>query len=345
MTVDDWRKAAHFGMPFGIGLAVFGVGIALLGFINPSTPIHDLTYLWLMAAVICAFLAGFIGARATHVFTLGVDAGAVACATPLSIIFLIAMFGSGYHDWQIQPAGRYLPGIMNALLVGLFLSFGGAACGAVFGGLVAIPGALLGRVQARLDGAQGFLADRQGALTDRPRDLSDGANPLATSVSGDITIPLSWPKSLLLLVLSCLLAGIDYSAIRSGQNTTLNWIVACMFGLAIPLMAIGLFINHPLLRFSDEGIVYKGGYLLWLRGQACWEDVQAILLEPASERLTMLGLLGHHDLYLILGGKRSRSVRFLSIQMPASTPAVLREAMVRYRRQIEENGVVVSGVE
>ena len=80
MMVDDWRTAARYGMPFGVGLAILGCGIALLRTVDSAVDFKSLPYFWLLAAVICAFLAGFIAARANGSFTLGVDAGAVACA-------------------------------------------------------------------------------------------------------------------------------------------------------------------------------------------------------------------------------------------------------------------------
>src|SRR6478672_9779426 len=141
MMVDDWRTAARYGMPFGVGLALLGCGIALLRTVDSAVDFKPLPYFWLLAAVICAFLAGFIAARANGSFTLGVDAGAVACAAPVAIIFLVTMFGSSYHYQQTHPVGQYLPGIVNAAIAIALLFFGGAACGAIFGGLVGIPGA------------------------------------------------------------------------------------------------------------------------------------------------------------------------------------------------------------
>ncbi len=150
--MDDWRTASRYGLPFGVGLAIFAGGIGLLHAVNPSSQFRALPYFWLIAAIICAFLAGFIAARARGSFVLGVDAGAVACAAPVALVFLIFGFGTVYHGQQTDPSGQYLPGFVNAAIVALLLFFGGVACGAVFGGLAGIPGALLGRIQANLDG-------------------------------------------------------------------------------------------------------------------------------------------------------------------------------------------------
>src|SRR6185312_2000562 len=148
--MDDWRTASRYGLPFGGGLAIFAGGIGLLHAVNPLAQWRTLPYLWLLAAFICAFLAGFIAARARGSFTLGVDAGAVACAAPLSLALLVFGFGSFYEHEQADAGGRYLPGIVNAVIAALLLIFIGATCGAVLGGIAGIPGALLGRIQANL---------------------------------------------------------------------------------------------------------------------------------------------------------------------------------------------------
>src|SRR5262245_47505311 len=137
--IDDWRTAARYGMPFGVGLANCAGIIGLLNLFGPSSQFRALPYFWLMAAIICAFVTGFIAARARGSFDLGVDAGAVACAAPAALVFLVFGFGTVYHGQQTDTNGQYLPGIVNAAIVALLLLFGGVACGAVFGGIAGIP--------------------------------------------------------------------------------------------------------------------------------------------------------------------------------------------------------------
>jgi hypothetical protein len=334
---DKWRTAARYGMPFGIGLAVLAGVIGLLNLFGPSSQFRALPYFWLLAAIICAFVAGFIAARSRGSFILGVDAGAVACAVPGAVIFLMGL-GSSVHYQETHPIGQYLPGIINAVIAFALLVPGGIACGAVFGGLASIPGALLGRIQANLDGANNPPTEQE----DSPAD--DEENILTDPSAPDIVIPVSWVKGLLFLVLAFLFAAVAYSVIRSGQNSTLNWIAFSMFGLSVPLMFCSLLVSHPLLRFGEEGIAYKGAYF-WLRGRARWEDVRAIFLEPASERQSMFGLFGRYELKLFFGDGGFRKIRFLSWQLPSSTPRLLHAAMIRFSQQVAENDIVVRGVE
>jgi hypothetical protein len=334
--VDDWRTAARYGMPFGIGLAIFAGVIGLLNLFGSSSQLRALPYFWLMTAIICAFLAGFIAARARGSFTLGVDAGAVACAVPGAVIFLMGL-GSSVHYQETHPIGQYLPGIINAVIAFALLVPGGIACGAVFGGLASIPGALLGRIQANLDGAYNPAEQDEAPADDEEAELTDPSAP-------DIVIPLSWVKGLAFLLLTFLFAAVAYSIIRSGQSSTLNWIVFSLFGLGVPFALANLLANHPVLRFSDAGIAFRGSYF-WLRGQARWEDVRAIFLEPATARMTLFGLMGSYNLRLVVDGKWQSEVRLLNWQLPSSTPRLLHNATIRYARQIEENEIVVRSVE
>jgi len=335
--VDDWRTAARYGMPFGIGLAVLAGVIGLLNLFGPSSQFRALPYFWLLAAIICAFVAGFIAARARGSFILGVDAGAVACAVPGAVIFLMGL-GSSVHYQETHPIGQYLPGIINAVIAFALLVPGGIACGAVFGGLASIPGALLGRIQANLD------EEHNPIVRQEEPPAHDEEAPLIDSSSPEIVIPLSWFKGLVFLMLAFLFTAIVYSVIRSGQITALNWIVFWLFGLGVPFALANLVVNHPLLRFNEEGIVYRGGYF-WLRGKVSWRNVQAIYLEPATYRSTMFGLLGRYILRLILGGKWHSSIVFLNWQLPSSTEQLLRQVTMRFHQQIEEHEIVVSGVE
>lgn len=344
--MKSWRTAARYGAPFGVGLAILGGGIALARTIDPSHDFTVLPYFWLLAAVICAFLVGFIAARATGSFMLGVDAGAVACAAPMGPIFLMTMFGSSYHYQQTYTIGQFLPGIVNAAIAIALLFFGGVACGAIFGGLVSIPGALLGRIQAGLDGAKTSPADYQEPPQDHSDDHLDAALLLANSSSADVTIDLSWTKSLLFLVLAFLFAAVAYSSIRIGQNTPLNWIAFCLFGLAVPLALANLVVNRPLLRFSGEGIAYRGGYF-WLRGQVAWDDIAMIDLGPPSGYGSSMQelLLGRYELRIFFGDVGFRHIRFLNWQLPSTVKQSLRIAKVRYRKQIENNDIILHGIE
>jgi hypothetical protein len=346
--VDDWRTAARYGMPFGIGLAIFAGIIGLLNLFWSSSQLRALPYFWLMAALICAFIAGFIAARARGSFVLGEDAGAVACAAPVALVFLIFGFGTIYHGQQTDSVGQYLPGFVNAAIVALLLFCGGGACGAVFGGLAGSPGALLGRIQANLDG----VTYSDGETHSPPEEHSaDGSNPallLANASSADIVIDPSWIKGSAFLVLTFLFAALAYGGIRSGQNAALSWFVFCLCGLGVPLILANLVFNHPLLRFSEEGIAYRGSYF-GLRGRVAWKDISMIDLRPPTGYGYGAGIqewfLGRYELYIDCGGAIPQTIRMMNWQLPSRVKQSLRAATIRYSRQIAENGIVVRGVE
>jgi hypothetical protein len=344
--VDDWRTAARYGMPFGIGLAVFAGIIGLLNLFGSSSQLRALPYFWLLAAVICAFVAGFIAARARGSFVLGVDAGAVACAAPLSLALLVFGFGSFYEHEQADAGGRYLPGIVNAVIAALLLIFIGAACGAVLGGITGIPGALLGRIQANLDGGASSDEETPSQPEEHSADDSDAALPLTNPSSGDIVINPSWIKGSLFLVLTFLFAALAYGGIRSGQSAALSWFVFCLCGLGVPLILANLVLNHPLLRFSDEGIAYRGSYF-GLRGRVVWKDVSRIDLRPPTGYGSGIQewFLGRYELYIDCGGAIPQSIRMMNWQLPSSARQALRHVITRYSQQIAENRIVVRGVE
>ncbi|HEX5156750.1 MAG TPA: hypothetical protein VFW17_06005 [Ktedonobacterales bacterium] len=344
--VDDWRTAARYGMPFGIGLAVFAGIIGLLNLFGPSSQLRALPYFWLLAAVICAFVAGFIAARARGSFVLGVDAGAVACAAPLALIALIFGFGTVYHGQQTDSVGQYLPGFVNAAIVALLLLFGGVACGAVLGGLVGIPGALLGRIQANLDGGASSDGETPSPPEEHSADDSDPALPLTNPSSGDIVINPSWIKGSLFLVLTFLFAALAYGGIRSGQSAALSWFVFCLCGLGVPLILANLVFNHPLLRFSDEGIAYRGSYF-GLRGRVAWKDISRIDLRPPTGYGSGIQewFLGRYEIYIVCDDAIPQTIRMMNWQLPSRVRLLLRAATIRYSQQIEKNDIVVRGVE
>jgi hypothetical protein len=346
--VDDWRTAARYGMPFGIGLAVFAGIIGLLNLFGPSSQLRALPYFWLLAAVICAFVAGFIAARARGSFVLGVDAGAVACAAPLALIALIFGFGTVYHGQQTDSVGQYLPGFVNAAIVALLLLFGGVACGAVLGGLVGIPGALLGRIQANLDGGASSDGETPSPPEEHSDNQSDPALLLANSSSADIVIGLSWIKGSLFLILTFLFAALAYGGIRSGQNATISWIAFCLFGLGVPLTLANLVLNHPLLRFSEDGIAYRGSYF-GLRGRVAWKDISRIDLRPPAGYGYGAGIqewfLGRYEIYIVCDDAIPQTIRMMNWQLPSRVRLLLRAATIRYSQQIEKNDIVVRGVE
>ena len=54
---------------------------------------------------------------------------------------------------------------------------------------------------------------------------------------------------------------------------------------------------------------------------------------------------GRYELTIFLGGQRPRFARLRNWQLPSSTHTKLRAAVIRYRRQIDENEIVVQGIE
>jgi hypothetical protein len=344
--VDDWRAAARYGMPFGIGLAIFAGVIGVLNLFGSSSQFRALPYFWLMAAIICAFVAGFIAARVRGSFILGVDAGAVACAAPVALIALIFGFGTVYHGQLTDSVGQYLPGIVNAAIVALLLFCGGGACGAVFGGLAGSPGALLGRIQANLDGVVYSDGDMQPPPEEYSADDSDPTFRLTNASSKDIVIDLSWIKGSAFLVLTFLFAALAYGGIRSGQNAAISWIAFCLFGLGVPLTLANLVLNHPLLRFSEEGIAYRGSYF-GLRGRVAWKDISRIDLRPPTGYGSGIQewFLGRYELYIVCDHAIPQSIRMMNWQLPSRVRQLLRDATIRYSQQIEENRIVVRGVE
>lgn len=336
MKTNDWRTAARYGLPFGVGLTALGCAFGLLQAIAPSSQLHILPYLWLLAAVICAFLAGFLGARVSRSFIFGVNVGAVTCAVSLAPLFLVLAFGSLYQNEQIEPTGRYLPGIVNAVVVAVFLFCGGAACGSILGGFFSIPGAMLGRIQANLDGEK----NPPEVQIDPPGEDEEVAQS-ALSPSEDITIPLSWPKSILMLVIALLFTAVGYSVARSTHGTSAGWYIVGLFGLGSLFILVTMCTNRPLLRVGNDGISYKGGVAFWQRGLVPWKNLSAIVFSSSWTRWDF----GAKNLSLFIVGRRPRRITFQNWQLPFSTRDKLRAAVIRYRKQIDENEIVVRGIE
>ena len=335
--VDDWRTAARYGLPFGMGLALLGGVIALAAIVDPSLPLLVLLILWLVIGAPCAFLAAQFAARSTGSFDIGTRASAIAWAVPL-MIFAAFVYIPIFQEQQAHPNQQALPGAVRAVLAIAILLFSGALFGGLIGSVIGFPGAWLGEHQARQEQAA-TSSSREHA---RPHDASPSAldDPalLTAAASGDVTIGTSWPKAILLLALGLTLALACYFMVRSGQNVVAGWAGAGLFGMAVPVALLQLLMNRPLLRFSKEGIAYKGANF-WLRGFVPWHQVDAIWLTPSFKEL-----FGRYEL-LIMIGERPRRLRYTNFQLPSSTRKGLRVAAIRYRKQIEENEIVVRGIE
>jgi hypothetical protein len=266
----------------------------------------------------------------------------------LALIALIFGFGTVYHGQQADSVGQYLPGFVNAVIAALLLIFIGAACGAVLGGIVGIPGALLGRIQANLDGGASSDGETPSPPEEHSDNQSDPALLLANSSSADIVIGLSWVKGSLFLILTFLFAALAYGGIRSGQNTTLSWIAFCLFGLGVPVTLANLVLNHPLLRFSEEGIAYRGSYF-GLRGRVAWKDISRIDLRSPTGYGYGAGIqewfLGRYEIYIVCDDAIPQTIRIMNWQLPSRVRLLLRAATIRYSRQIEKNDIAVRGVE
>lgn len=337
---NEWLTAARYGMPFGAGLTVLVCGIELLHIFDPSPRFAMLSYLWLFISAISAALAGMFAARATGSFKIGIKAGAVTCALPLAILFLIFIF--------IPPNGRQpasvnsgeLPGIVNAMLIDAMLLAIGAVFGGIFGALAGVPGAWLGRWQARHEEMNTpSLLEQPLAYRGLPGAVDDTAL-MASATSADIVIQPSWQKSLVFCLMASLLSVGCYAMAQSGQNVVAGWCGVDLFGLALPVGAINIMVNRPLLRFNSDGITYKGAYYFWPRGHVAWNELDAIVMMPASSKL-----FGRCELALYIGGVHPWRARFQNWQLPLSTRKKLRMVAIRYRQQIDENDIVLRGIE
>jgi hypothetical protein len=346
MQRKGWWIAVRYGVPFGVG-AVFvgslnGVLQAYRQAIGPSA--HGFvifSYLWLLITIICILLAGQMSARASGSLRVGVWAGAIASALSTTIVFFIFVFSPALHNQETSQSGRTLPLAVNVLLLVVILLFFSVIGGGLFGALVALPGAWLGRRQARVERQNTpmvpeHFADQHEPL---PNALDDIALPADVS-SPDLTISPSWLKSMLMFLLALMFVAIGLAMTRSSDSVIVGWICVGFAGLLTPLAPINMAINRPLLRFTPDGIAYKGAYYYWRRGFVPWNEVGAIALTPASNKL-----FGRKELNLFIDGVRPWRANFQNWQLPSSVKQSLRIAMVQYRRQIEENGIVVQGIE
>ena len=160
----------------------------------------------------------------------------------------------------------------------------------------------------------------------------------------DIAIELSWLKSLLFLCAALLLSVGSLRIAYSGQ-AGVAWFGVCFFGLHVFLILCNILFNHPPLRITADGIVYKGRYGLWMRGRAPWKDIRAIVLAPLGGSGRGFPLGGLHDLNLFIEGERPRRVTIQNWQLPFSARKSLRLAILRFHQQIEQNKIVVRGIE
>jgi hypothetical protein len=143
-----------------------------------------------------------------------------------------------------------------------------------------------------------------------------------------------------------LFAAVAYGGIRSGQNAAISWIAFCLFGLGVPLTLANLALNHPLLRFSEEGIAYRGSYF-GLRGRVAWKDIAMIDLRPPTEYGSGIQewFLGRYELYIVCDDAIPQTIRIMNWQLPSRVRLLLRAVTIRYSRQIAANDIVVRGVE
>lgn len=353
-----WRTAVRFGVPFGVGLAV-------LGSVNGIVQAHRLavgpsarglaifSYLWLLAIIIGVVLASQMSARASGSLGVGVRAGAITSALSTTIVFFIFIFSTTLQNQLASPSARNDPLIVNVLLVVVILLLFSVVGGGLIGALVAIPGALFGRWQAHAERLNTpSLPEQPSFVQLEPADElsepleSHGAldyealMEMIEASSEDIVINPSLVKSLLFFLIALALAMGSYAMASSGQNVVIGWIGAGLFGLALPLAPINIVYNRPLLRFGVHGIAYKGAYSFWRRGEVPWQDVGAIVLAKAPRML-----FGRYELSLFIEGQRRWRATFQNWQLPPTTQETLEEVMFRFRHQIEENGVVMRGVE
>lgn len=355
---DVWRTAMRFGVPFGVGLAVLGslngVLQARRHAVDPSA--HWLTifsYLWLLATIIGVVLASQMSARASGSLGVGIRAGAITSAISTTIVFFIFVFSTALQNQLTGPSSRDDPLIVNVLLMVVILLLFSVVGGGLIGALVAIPGALFGRWQARIERLNASSLPEQPPITmhesdaplpETPSNLDDDAlMEMIEASSEDIVINPSGPKSLLFFLMASALTAGSYAMASSGQNTVIGWVGVSLFGIGILLPLVNMALNRPLLRFSVRGIAYKGAVSFWLRGQVPWQNIRLIALMPASSRL-----FGRYDVYVYLGNEdseRLKQLRFQNWQLPRSTHTKLHAIMIRFHRQIEENDVVVHGVE
>ena len=264
----------------------------------------------------------------------------MACALAATIVFAIFVYVPAYQRQQADPKSQMFSPLVNAVLIGLILLVFAVVGGGLFGGLASIPGALLGRAQAQSERLNTpTLPEYAHSQHELPGALDEMALVAAAS-SEDITIPPNWFKSLLMFLLTLSFVAIGFAIVSSGDNAVLGWICVVLFGLLVFLAPINMAINRPLLRFSADGIAYKGAYSFWRRGFAPWDDVGAIVFSKAPN-----SLFGRYELNVFIEGQRPWRGKFQNWQLPFSARKSLRLAILRYHKQIEENEIVIRGIE
>jgi len=163
-------------------------------------------------------------------------------------------------------------------------------------------------------------------------------------IAPDISLDLSWPKSLLFLSIALILTLGSFRYVYDRQ-AVVGWFGVCLFGMGVLLILLNIVFNRPPLRFTTDGVTYKGSYGLWMRGQASWKDIRAIVLAPLGAERRGLPFGGRYDLNVFIEGERPRRVTIQNWQLPTSTRKTLQVVMERYSQQIAENEIVVSSVE
>jgi hypothetical protein len=356
MQQKGWRIAARYGVPFGVGAAFVGslngIAQAYRHAVGPSAQgLVLLTYLWLLATAICVVLAAQMSARTSGSLRVGVWAGAITSMLCLTIVFAIFVFSPVLQQQLSDPNTRDLPlaeTVLTTVVILLFFS----VVGGLLGALVAVPGAWLGREQARIEWLNALSLPEQSLTHDElavpsraPLDALDDETFMAMveaseGSSDDIVINPSWIKSLLMFLLTLTFVVIGLAMTRSSESAVWGWLCVGFAGLLTPLAPVNMAINRPLLRFTADGIAYKGAYSFWRRGFVSWGDVGALVYSQAPSTL-----FGCKELSIFFDGVRPWRATFQNWQLPFSTRKKLREAVIRFHRQIEENEIVVSGIE
>ena len=339
MKENGWRTAARYGMPFGVGLALPGGVIALAAIVDPSLPRLVLLILWLVIGALCAFLAAQFAARATGSFEIGTKASAISWAVPL-MIFAIFVYIPIFQEQQAHPNQQALPGAVRAVLAIAILLFCGAVLGGLVGSVIGVPGAWLGEHQARQEHAFTLSSREHVNAPEASPGALDDPSLLTAAALGDITIDASWPKAALIFAITLGFGALFVFMAWDDLSVVIRWIGLAFFVLVIPLGPLQLLINRPLLRFSEEGIAYKGAYPFWRRGFVPWHEVGAMVMASSSNKL-----FGRKELNLFIDGVQPWRATFQNWQLPVSTRKRLLVATIRYRKQIEENEIVVRGIE
>ncbi len=329
------------GMFCGVLLAALTIGNAAIQnhrhVVGPSAQgLVVFTYIFFLIVLVALLLVGLLTTRSTGQLGAGWRAGAVAGAIPGAVLAVESLWATVNHAVQASDGGQ-----IAALLVGVVALAG--VVGAL-GALVSWPGAALGRAQYRKQHPAGApqpfeLPESIGS----PFIPPGAALPLSQTYFAGVTIVPSWPKSLLLMVIGSLLAGLSYMYAQIGPpfpswHAFLGLAGAVFFSLMIPVGLFTLIWNRPLLRFSEDGITYRGGEPLWRRGHLPWQDIHSIQMTRA--RNTLFGLSGRYDLIIVMKS-RPRQLTFRNWQLPGSTAQTLELIATLYQQQIEAHAIVI----